>query len=98
VSDTHDGVSVLVEIGLVHDGTGDKWRAKLDWDMEKLRRPLPAKVSSLQIIVLVSTSAIRAADDWDRWLARLNCWSRRNCAELVTALPPAGEMVIRGWA
>jgi hypothetical protein len=92
-----NGHRVLVEIGLVHDGTGDKWRAKLDWDMQKLARPVYEGVIPLQIIVLVSTKHISTADIWQRWLAKVPCWVRPTDLVHDAPLPPNGQMIIRGW-
>jgi hypothetical protein len=66
VTDKASNARVWIEIGLVHDGTGDKWIAKLDRDMEKLRQQFASSITPLQIIVLVSTSTIRAAANWER--------------------------------
>ena len=87
---------VLVEIGLVHDGTGDKWRGKLDWDVQKLARNFVGAMP-LQIIVLVSTSNIDASESWQRWLAKVPCWGRETRLTLSVPLPPVGTMLVRGW-
>lgn len=86
---------VIVEIGLAHDGTGDKWRAKLDRDMEKLSRLSDA--DTLHLIVLVSTGTISSSKTWADWLAKVTCWQRPRFIEKRTDLPPNGEMVVRGW-
>jgi hypothetical protein len=88
---------LLVEIGLVHDGTGNKWRDKLEWDIQKLARPLKG-VLSLHVVVLVSSSSIRTSGVWQRWLETLPCWSRLDPFEASEPLTPNGEMVLRGWA
>lgn len=90
------GSKVLVEIGLVHDGTGDKWRAKLDWDVQKLARPLTG-VTTLHVVVLTSASDIAASDRWQRWLAKVPCWSRPTSLSASAALPPNGMLMVRGW-
>lgn len=87
---------VLIEVGLVHDGTGDKWRAKLDRDMDKLARPLKRGINTLQVIVLVS-SQIAIAERWQSWLEKCSCWRPTQLAESEN-LPGGGEIVIRGWA
>jgi hypothetical protein len=93
---TNGSEAVLVEIGLVHDGTGNKWRAKLAWDVEKLARPMSA-ISPLHVIVLASVADIENADNWQRWLAKVQCWSRPTSLTASVVLPPHGAMVIRGW-
>jgi hypothetical protein len=88
---------VLVEIGLVHDGTSDKWLFKLARDVEKLARPLPG-ILKLQMIVLVSRSQIEASEVWQTWLGKLECWNRATDMTVAAALPPSGAMIIRGWS
>ena len=88
---------VLVEIGLVHDGTGDKWQPKLDRDVQKLARPL-AGIAPLQIIVLVSKSGIEESKSWQRWLAKVPCWGRNTDLAVTIPLSPTGVvMVPAGW-
>lgn len=91
-----DGQKVLVEIGLAHDGTGHKWRAKFDWDARKLARPL-AEVVPLHVIVLVSESDIEASGIWQRWLTKVPCWHRPSTLAASASLPPSGAILIRGW-
>jgi hypothetical protein len=88
--------SLLVEIGLVHDETGNKWREKIGWDVEKLARRLDG-VASLHLVALVSGSCIEASANWQRWLSKVPCWSRPNPLKAITRLPPNGEMVLQGW-
>jgi hypothetical protein len=87
---------VLVEIGLVHDGTGDKWRPKLDRDVQKLARPL-AGIAPLQMIVLVSKSSIEESKSWQRWLAKVPCWGRDTDLAVTIPLSPTGVVMVRGW-
>lgn len=89
---------VLVEVGLVHDGTGDKWRAKLAWDVEKLAQPLTDGVAPLQIVALVSGVDIEQSDAWQRWLKKVACWGRDTELRATVRLPPSGQMIVRGWA
>jgi hypothetical protein len=88
--------TLLVEIGLVHDGTGNKWRDKLEWDVQKLARPL-TDIFSLHVIVLVSSSSIDASQSWQRWLRTVGCWGRPNPFRAVVRLPPKGQMIVQGW-
>ena len=96
LSVTERGSVVLVEVGLVHDGTHDKWRDKLDWDVQKLARPLN-NVQSLHVVVLVSDSNIETSDTWQRWLGKVPCWGRPDALEAKCPLASQGQMMIRGW-
>ena len=91
-------LNVLVEVGLVHDGTGDKWRGKLELDTQKLQRPLIQNVVPLQLILLVSTRNIAVDDQWQRWLAKVACWQRPTLLCRDVQLPPNGQMILRGWS
>jgi len=100
VTNHETGQEVLVEIGLAHDTTTDKWLSKLDADAAKLLRGSVDIVVALHVIVLVSSTPIRSDEIWQKWLARLDCWNRPGYREPRTPmrLPPTGEMIIRGWA
>jgi hypothetical protein len=89
---------VLVEICLVHDGTGDKWLDKLAWDVQKLARPLDAGIVALHVVVLVSGVDIGASEGWQKWLRKVECWGRDTEFKAVVPLPPTGQMVVRAWA
>jgi hypothetical protein len=88
--------SVLVELGLVHDGTSDKWRTKLEWDVQKLARPL-AGVRPLHIIVVASVGDIAATEAWQKWLGKVGCWNRPTELTYAAVLPPSGSIMLRGW-
>lgn len=88
---------LLVEVGLVHDGTGNKWRDKLAWDVQKLARPL-AEISCLHLVVLASAANIDASETWQRWLAKVPCWGRPDPLKASLLLRPSGQMLIHGWA
>lgn len=87
---------VLVEVGLVHDGTGGTWPAKLAKDVQKLARPLTG-VSALHMIVVASASDIETLKGWGRWLGKVACWGRQTNLAMSVQLPPGGTMLIRGW-
>lgn len=90
---------VLVEIGLVHDGTGPKWLAKLDNDMEKLKCRLHDGFATLQLIVLASWhDDIELTESWTSWLNRLKCWRRETQLNLVARLGDEGRLIVRGWS
>ncbi len=97
VTDRQSSHSVLVEIGLVHDQTGDKWIEKLDWDMDKLSMTLHRGIIPFQLIVLASLKPISGVANWERWLSRTRCWGRETDLTSSCALGPAGQLVIRGW-
>jgi hypothetical protein len=93
---TYEGARSFVEIGLVHEGTGDKWIDKLNNDAWKLARVQNAGL--LQIIVLVSDKTrIEASDRWQRWLSRITCWSRPTALVQGAPLLPNGSIFIKGW-
>jgi hypothetical protein len=88
--------NVLVESGLIYDGTGDKWRPKLERDVQKLAQPL-AGIAPLQMIVLVSKSSIEESKSWQRWFAKVPCWGRDTKLAATMPLSPSGVTVLRGW-
>lgn len=76
VEDRRGGGGVVVEVGLLHDHTQDKWRRKLDADALKLRQLDGSGLKRLQLIVLVTADEQGATSEtWKTWL-ELCCWSR----------------------
>lgn len=96
---TGSGKPVFVEIAIVHDGTSDKWKAKLDRDTDKLARLPPTAAERLQIIVAVSHSrSVRNASDWERWFGQLKCFQLGMPLCEAKPLLTGGELVVYGWA
>jgi hypothetical protein len=89
---------LLIEIGIVHDETGDKWIEKLDNDMRKLERLTKGGTRSLQVILLASKFKIRDNPKWQKWLARTDRWTRPTTLEHFPESEPPGEIVLRGWS
>lgn len=90
-------LSVLVEVGLVHDQTGDKWIEKLDWDMHKLSLSFRPNVIPLQVILLTSAARIERAANWEKWLGRATCWVRPTDLSTTWMIGASGQAILRGW-
>lgn len=98
VTDPNRDLHVLVELGLVHGATGNKWLSKLDKDTEKVGRKFRDNVVALQLILCTSIiHVIETAQVWQSWLAKLRCWSHKTDLCFAAPLPPSGQMVLRGW-
>lgn len=96
---TEQGTQVLVEVGLVHDQTTNKWLAKLDGDLAKLNRIAGREIQLLQIIILASAKeSILTSSVWTSWLRRLQCWNRQTELLLVIPSSEQGQIIIKGWA
>jgi hypothetical protein len=88
---------LVVEIGLAHDHTQNKWLLKLDRDAEKLRRELGG-VQTLHLIILTSKDDIEGNKVWEKWLLGLHCWKTDNIGERKIQFSPSGQMIVRRWA
>lgn len=98
IGDDYLKSEVLVEVGVVHSGTGDKWISKLNNDTAKVMRALRDGVIPLQLILAVSIrNKIEVCRVWQDWLSRIDCWCLPTSLQQVTPLPPQGQMVLRGW-
>ncbi len=90
---TPHGEKVIVEVGLVHDHTSDKWIEKLAYDRKKLEAARADSLQRLQLVVLVSAKEAVVDDEkWEAWLRR----ALPEPADLnVHALD--GQVAVRGW-
>lgn len=97
--DDRNGNQLLVELGIIHDGTGPKWSDKCDADRQKLLQ-VAGSVSGLHLILATSLrhDDIAAANEWlERW-SRLTCWSIATPFTYSVGLPEKGQMLLKGWA
>ncbi|MDD4890441.1 MAG: hypothetical protein PHU85_10970 [Phycisphaerae bacterium] len=97
---THDpsqSERVLVELGIAHDWTTDKWLSKLDGDTAKLQQVNVEGITKLQIILVVTAKHHLSDDLWQGWLRKLKCWNQRTDLDTILALPTNGELMLRGW-
>jgi hypothetical protein len=98
ITNVRDGERVVVEIGLAHDGTRDRWLAKLDRDAAMLERIVLPRTATLHLILVTSfTRDIELSAQWERGLGRLSAGSQETDLVTRTVLPPHGQMVLRGW-
>ena len=93
------GNKLLVELGLIHDGTGPaEWSTKCDNDREKLLR-VTDKTAGLHLVLATSRLHSDIARS-EKWLER---WSRMQCCSIATPycvetpLPELGQIVLKGW-
>ena len=97
IAQRYNGSIVVVEFGLVHDGTKDIWQCKLNRDEEKLCFPFKPHVVPLQVQILTTTKTTDFCSDRAAWLRPIRCWSRAPDMRRSVALAPMGQMVIAGW-
>lgn len=98
VNDKH-GNRLLVELGIIHDGTGPSaWSEKCDGDRAKLRRVVD-KIPGLHLVLVTSLlhEDIATADDWLKRWSRLQCWNIDTTLKYSARFPEKGQMHLRGW-
>jgi hypothetical protein len=97
--DDKQGNRLLVELGIIHDGTGPKaWSEKCDGDRAKLCRIAP-QISGLHLILVTSRKHdnIATSEEWlSRW-SRLRCWGIETMLSFSNPLPEGGQMLLKGW-
>ena len=89
--------SVVVELGLVHDYSGDVFVRKLEASAHKLDGPFSDGVWPLQLIVCASARDVRADPTWQEWLGKLELWNREPRMEHYAALEHGGSLVVRAF-
>ena len=89
---------VIVEIGLVHDGTGNKWITKLNNDSAKLCRVRKSRRRETSLVRLgVHKGRIEASEEWLTWFDRVNCWKQPTDLSLKCKLGSKGQMIVKGF-
>jgi hypothetical protein len=96
VEERSTGRKVVVEIGIVHDGTTNKWREKLAHDRAKLGRIQPENAVPLQIVIVTKAGGSIESTPGS-WLSKISFWNQPPYLEFRAPLPPNGEMLMRGW-
>ena len=92
------GARLLLEVGLVHDWSTNRWIADLDADTVRLRRPREVGTHGLQVIVAVSlASPIEVNPTWRGWLGMTSIWNEDSELRRAEPLGAVGEMLCRGW-
>ena len=97
--DDRNGNRLLVELGIIHDGTDPKsWSQKCDGDRQKLMS-VADQIPGLHLILVTTLlhDEIATADEWVRRWSRLQCWNLDTSLKFSLPLPDAGQMVLRGW-
>ena len=93
--------TILIEIGIVHDWTGDKWIEKLEGDREKLlnaKKNASDTTDLIQFLVLLSSNNNFMEDPkWFTWLDRLSFWKNDTSYSSDFLLSPNGKMVLKAW-
>lgn len=92
----HGGSRLFVEVGIVHDGTRDRWLDKLEHDRLKLLR-IPGFAVPLQLLLSVSQRALRTDRQRSDWLERLSFWNAGVVADMFIELP-GGWAQLRAWS
>ena len=90
--------SVVVELGLVHDYSGDLFARRLEADAHKLSGPFAPGVTPLQLVLCASSRDLLADPSWGEWLSRFALWNREPFLEHALSLPPQGSLVARAWS
>lgn len=97
--ETESENSVIVEIAIVHDETGDKWKAKIDHDKDKLSTLPQDRATPLQILVAVSVNeSVQVSAVWTRWLSQTSLFKERPPTfSAHVPLSTRGQLVVYGW-
>lgn len=92
------GTRILMEVGVVHDSTGDKWLDKLNADRAKLMQQFSPDVTTFQLIACASLSDIRSDSKWTQWLARLTFSFDSAWGDESFPLEPTGNARFTAWS
>lgn len=89
--------TLLVEVGHVHDTTGNKWIKKLDGDTKKLHKKNRGQAIGMQVILVASKGEIVGNDTWRRWLDQVGIWGEKTHLEHSQTIHDKGSILLRGW-
>lgn len=93
-----DGASVFIECAVVHRNTQDKWRAKIAWDAEKLRRIARADVLKMVVVYCCSVKDDVLMDPtWTDWFERIDFGDVEKLPPLSFPIGHGGQFALIAW-
>ncbi|WP_149651310.1 hypothetical protein [Azospirillum argentinense] len=93
-----DGVPAFVECAIVHRTTHDKWRAKIAWDAEKLRRIDRDDVLKMVVVYCCSVAQDVLTDPtWTEWIDGIEFGAVEKLPPLSFPIGNGGQFALMAW-
>lgn len=93
-----DGASAFIECAIVHRNTLDKWRAKIAWDAEKLRRIARGDVLKMVVVYCCSVEDNVLADPtWTDWFDKIEFGDVEKFPPLSFPIGRGGQFALAAW-